>query len=481
MSKWRRDTAVGPHESVTLMSVKVKDPGPSRSHITMSGCFGKAELCVSISATQHPLPHSGEGIYGEGTCPLGQHKAAEWTPRSAPTLQLLPNAMLKSTETIPLVLGACVLLANAWWQASLWELLLALLVAVAGWRAAFILQRRAASLQFTQKSEQEADNADTHPAVAASAASTTLLPITVEPAALPPEPAALTTETGQGTPASARAEAPSTSEGAIPDVAAPKAATPEAATARNASFEAVGQDTSEPIAIDKADSAVAARPEKSCLACEASSSNLLRCSRCRVVHFCNATCQRRAWAAGHKDVCGKTPPAAKASPTDSDSSDKASSTRPSPAPEPTAAHLASSSRAQACMAAGTPSSNREAAALWDQACRQARESNSPASVRCEYARLGTMARLQLGEIDEASTRADEAVELASTTGEANLVAQARTCRSWSAHALPYPTLLHPIPSHPPPAPHQPYPTLLRPIPPQRRGLPSQVWRTARLR
>ena len=106
---------------------------------------------------------------------------------------------------------------------------------------------------------------------------------------------------------------------------------------------------------------------------------------------------------------------------------------------------------------------------------------APASVRCEYARLGTMARLQLGEIDEASTRADEAVELASTTGEANLVAQARTCRSWSAHALPYPTLLHPIPSHPPPAPHQPYPTLLRPIPPQRRGLPSQVWRTARLR
>ena len=48
MSEWRRDTAVGPHESVTLISIKVKDPGPSRSHITMSGCFGKAEPCVSI-------------------------------------------------------------------------------------------------------------------------------------------------------------------------------------------------------------------------------------------------------------------------------------------------------------------------------------------------------------------------------------------------------------------------------------------------
>ena len=43
-----RDTAVGPHESVTLISIKVKDPGPSRSHSTMSGCFGKAEPCVSI-------------------------------------------------------------------------------------------------------------------------------------------------------------------------------------------------------------------------------------------------------------------------------------------------------------------------------------------------------------------------------------------------------------------------------------------------
>ena len=36
------------HESVTLISIKMKDPGPSRSHITMSGCFGKAEPCVSI-------------------------------------------------------------------------------------------------------------------------------------------------------------------------------------------------------------------------------------------------------------------------------------------------------------------------------------------------------------------------------------------------------------------------------------------------
>ena len=31
-----------------INQAKVKDPGPSRSHITMSGCFGKAEPCVSI-------------------------------------------------------------------------------------------------------------------------------------------------------------------------------------------------------------------------------------------------------------------------------------------------------------------------------------------------------------------------------------------------------------------------------------------------
>ena len=48
-------------------------------------------------------------------------------------------------------------------------------------------------------------------------------------------------------------------------------------------------------------------PDNVCAYCGVAHSELLKCGRCRLVHYCCKEHQVAAWSAGHKSTCGKTP------------------------------------------------------------------------------------------------------------------------------------------------------------------------------
>lgn len=47
---------------------------------------------------------------------------------------------------------------------------------------------------------------------------------------------------------------------------------------------------------------------KQCENCSKINNDLLRCSRCKIVYYCDQECQRANWPE-HKKVCGKEAPA----------------------------------------------------------------------------------------------------------------------------------------------------------------------------
>lgn len=149
---------------------------------------------------------------------------------------------------------------------------------------------------------------------------------------------------------------------------------PQVPKATRASFVmASSEDSSELLSGEITTSEARSLPDtysRACLACGATSAIMQRCSRCRAAHFCNRSCQLKAWAAGHKEHCGSL--ATRSGARNGAAKDTKTEL---PAPNQEAPHgaraAAASSLAQQLMADGHPSALRQAAAMWEEARQQA--------------------------------------------------------------------------------------------------------------
>jgi tetratricopeptide (TPR) repeat protein len=93
-----------------------------------------------------------------------------------------------------------------------------------------------------------------------------------------------------------------------------------------------------PPSVDELPRGFVPKPPKKCLNCAASYESLRRCSRCKAVYFCNATCQREVWKE-HLKTCVPAPLSAKAEAEKAEieklrAREEAAKTRPPPRPPP---------------------------------------------------------------------------------------------------------------------------------------------------